>query len=65
MDLNQTRYISITLTEPEWEGLRALQPDPCRWLKQQVHQLLEENGRPVESRETVPSAPQSVQGQIA
>jgi hypothetical protein len=65
MDLNQTRYISITLTEPEWEGLRALQPDPCRWLKQQVHQLLEENGRPVESRSKVAPAPQSVQGHIA
>ena len=65
MDLNQTRYISITLTEPEWEGLRALQPDPCRWLKQQVHQLLEENGRPVESRPSVPSAPQSVPSHIA
>ena len=61
MDLNQTRYISITLTEPEWEGLRALQPDPCRWLKQQVHQLLEENGRPVDSRASVPPAPETVQ----
>jgi hypothetical protein len=65
MDLNQTRYISITLTEPEWEGLRALQPDPCRWLKQQVHQLLEENGRPVESRATAPADPRSVEGHIA
>jgi hypothetical protein len=65
MDLNQTRYISITLTEPEWEGLRALQPDPCRWLKQQVHQLLEENGRPVEPRATAASAPRSVEGHIA
>jgi hypothetical protein len=64
MDLNQTRYISITLTEPEWEGLRALQPDPCRWLKEQVHQLLEENGRQVESRPSVP-APRPVQGQLA
>ena len=45
MDLTQTRYVAITLTEPEWEGLRALQPDPCSWLKSQVHQLLEEHGR--------------------
>ena len=65
MDLNQTRYISITLTEPEWEGLRALQPDPCRWLKQQVHQLLEDNGRPVESRQGTPAVPQSAPGSIA
>lgn len=65
MDLNQTRYISITLTEPEWEGLRALQPDPCRWLKQQVHQLLEENGRPVAPHSSTSAAPQSVRGQLA
>jgi len=64
MDLNQTRYISITLTEPEWEGLRALQPDPCRWLKEQVHQLLEENGRQVEPRPNV-TAPRPAQGHIA
>jgi len=65
MDLNQTRYISISLTEPEWQSLRALQPDPCRWLKQQVHQLLEENGRPVDTRQNAASAPQSTQSRIA
>ena len=46
MDLTQTRYVAITLTEPEWESLRAIQPDPCNWLKQQVHQLIEASGRP-------------------
>jgi hypothetical protein len=65
MDLNQTRYISITLTEPEWESLRALQPDPCRWLKQQVHQLLEENGRPVETRENAAPVSGAGQSQLA
>jgi hypothetical protein len=52
MDLTQTRYVAITLTEPEWEGLRALQPDPCSWLKSQVHQLLEEHGRRPSTTET-------------
>ena len=47
MDLTQTRYVAITLTEPEWESLRALQPDPCNWLKQQVHQLIEDAGASV------------------
>ena len=61
MDFSQTRYISISLTEPEWESLRALQPDPCHWLKQQVNQLLEENGRGVDPRTTAApqKAPQS------
>jgi hypothetical protein len=61
MDFSQTRYISISLTEPEWESLRALQPDPCHWLKQQVNQLLEENGRGVDPRASTVTqkAPQS------
>ena len=65
MDLNQTRYVAITLTEPEWESLRAIQPDPCSWLKRQVHQLLEENGRtPVVPAENAP-APESLRSRIA
>jgi hypothetical protein len=64
MDLTQTRYVAITLTEPEWESLRAIQPDPCRWLKQQVHQLLEENGHPSSSASREPQAPSSLQEQI-
>jgi hypothetical protein len=52
MDLTQTRYVAITLTEPEWESLRAIQPDPCNWLKQQVHQLIEEKGRRSEGQDT-------------
>jgi hypothetical protein len=52
MDLTQTRYVAITLTEPEWESLRAIQPDPCNWLKQQVHQLIESQGRPSDKPDT-------------
>ena len=61
IDLTQTRYVAITLTEPEWESLRALQPDPCNWLKQQVHQLIETQGR---SSDT-PPADEPTEHQIA
>ena len=40
MDLTQTRYVAITLTEPEWESLRAIQPDPL--------QLAQAAGAPVD-----------------
>ena len=65
MDFSQTRYISISLTEPEWESLRALQPDPCRWLKQQVSQLLEENGRAVDSRTSAAAPQKAPQSRLA
>ena len=31
-----TRFISTTLTEAEWKALKIVQPDPARWLREQV-----------------------------
>jgi len=61
MDLTQTRYVAITLTEPEWESLRAIQPDPCNWLKQQVQQLIEAQGRSSDK----PDADEQAERQLA
>ena len=35
MDVD-TRFISTTLTEAEWKALKVVQPDPARWLREQV-----------------------------
>ena len=32
----ETRFISTTLTEAEWKALKIVQPDPARWLREQV-----------------------------
>jgi len=36
MDVVATRFISTTLTEAEWKALKVVQPDPARWLREQV-----------------------------
>jgi hypothetical protein len=36
MDVAPTRFISTTLTEAEWKALKLVQPDPARWLRDQV-----------------------------
>jgi len=36
MDVVGTRFISTTLTEAEWKALKIVQPDPARWLREQV-----------------------------
>lgn len=36
MDAVATRFISTTLTEAEWKALKSVQPDPARWLREQV-----------------------------
>ncbi|HWK10905.1 MAG TPA: hypothetical protein VNR64_12680 [Vicinamibacterales bacterium] len=36
MDVVATRFISTTLTEAEWKALKMVQPDPARWLREQV-----------------------------
>ena len=40
MDVVPTRFISTTLTETEWKALKAIQPDPARWLREQVKAVL-------------------------
>ena len=40
MDAVATRFISTTLTEAEWKALKSVQPDPARWLREQVKQVL-------------------------
>ena len=44
----ETRFISTTLTEAEWKALKLVQPDPARWLREQVKLVLAQAGvRPV------------------
>jgi hypothetical protein len=40
MDAVPTRFISTTLTEAEWKTLKTVQPDPARWLREQVKAVL-------------------------
>jgi len=40
MDVAATRFISTTLTEAEWKALKSVQPDPARWLREQVQKVL-------------------------
>ena len=40
MDVVATRFISTTLTEAEWKALKVGQPDPARWLREQVRLAL-------------------------
>ncbi len=44
MSKNTSRFLAVNLTEGEWQALRAVTPDPCGWIKSQIHQLLEESG---------------------
>jgi hypothetical protein len=44
MSKNTSRFLAVNLTESEWQALRAVTPDPCAWIKEQIQQLLIESG---------------------
>lgn len=44
MSKNTSRFLAVNLTEAEWQALRAVTPDPCAWMKDQIHRLLDESG---------------------
>ena len=44
MSKNTSRFVAVNLTEAEWQALRAVAPDPCAWIKEQIHRLLDESG---------------------
>jgi hypothetical protein len=44
MDNNASRFVAVNLTDAEWRALRAVTPDPCGWIKSQIHRLLDESG---------------------
>jgi len=44
MSKNTSRFLAVNLTESEWQALRAVTPDPCAWIKDQIHRLLDESG---------------------
>jgi hypothetical protein len=47
MSKNTSRFLAVNLTEAEWQALRAVTPDPCGWIKDQIQRLLDESGVPV------------------
>lgn len=47
MSKNTSRFLAVNLTEAEWQALRAVTPDPCGWIKEQIQRLLDESGVPV------------------
>jgi hypothetical protein len=44
MSKNTSRFLAVNLTEAEWQALRAVTPDPCGWMKDQIQRLLDESG---------------------
>jgi hypothetical protein len=44
MDNHSSRFLAVNLTEAEWQALREVTPDPCGWIKTQIHRLLDESG---------------------
>ena len=44
MDKLSNRFVAVNLTDAEWRALRAITPDPCAWMKTQIHRLLAESG---------------------
>ena len=44
MDKNANRFVAVNLTDAEWRALRAVTPDPCAWMKEQIQRLLDESG---------------------
>lgn len=44
MDKNAGRFVAVNLTDAEWRALRAVTPDPCAWMKEQIQRLLDESG---------------------
>ena len=47
MSKNTSRFLAVNLTEAEWQAVRAVTPDPCGWIKEQIQRLLDESGVPV------------------
>jgi hypothetical protein len=44
MSKNTSRFLAVNLTEAEWQAVRAVTPDPCAWIREQIHKLLDESG---------------------
>ncbi len=44
MSKNTSRFLAVNLTEAEWQALRHVTPDPCAWIRDQIHKLLDESG---------------------
>jgi hypothetical protein len=44
MSKNTSRFLAVNLTEAEWQAMRAVTPDPCGWMKEQIQRLLNESG---------------------
>ena len=44
MSKNTSRFLAVNLTEAEWQALRGVTPDPCAWIRDQIHKLLDESG---------------------
>ena len=44
MDKSTGRFVAVNLTDAEWHALRSVTPDPCAWIKSQIHRLLNESG---------------------
>jgi hypothetical protein len=44
MDSKASRFVAVDLSDAEWRALRAVTPDPCGWIKTQIHRLLDESG---------------------
>jgi hypothetical protein len=38
------RFVSVNLTENEYQALRHATPDPAAWMKAQIHDLLDRAG---------------------
>ena len=51
MSKNTSRFIAVNLTEAEWQAVRTVTPDPCGWIKEQIHRLLDERGVAPQSEE--------------
>ena len=51
MSKNTSRFLAVNLTEAEWQALRAVTPDPCGWMKEQIQRKLDESGIPVRQEE--------------
>ncbi len=51
MSKNTSRFLAVNLTEAEWQALRAVTPDPCAWMKEQIQRLLDESGVAIQHEE--------------
>jgi hypothetical protein len=51
MSKNTSRFLAVNLTEAEWQALRAVTPDPCGWMKEQIQHLLDESGVAIQHEE--------------